>query len=237
MSLFASERAPMVWGVGRLVVDSTVTPWPVSQADIDDEAEAAVAHLASLGVGSGDFVVIVALLSEAIHAVPLEKAAGFLDAKYSAADATAMDAARTEYLVNQLRPRAVVGVNAAVIAGLREHGREPGDVFAAVPAVATADEVAWRALVDAGLAPRRWTKVGPTGALECAQRAGLHLDGQRWNVQVEGDQVVISNRAARLTPSARLETGFVGLIAVDPCPCGRPGPRLVPAPGRRQWVV
>ena len=49
MSLFASEEAPTVWGVGRLVVDGAVTPWPVSQTDIDDEAEAAAAHLASLG--------------------------------------------------------------------------------------------------------------------------------------------------------------------------------------------
>ena len=237
MSLFASEEAPTVWGVGRLVVDGAVTPWPVSQTDIDDEAEAAAAHLGSLGVGAGDFVVIVALLSEAIHAVPLEKAAGLLGALYSSADATAMDAPRTEYLVNQLRPRAVVGVSGAVVDGLHERGREPGDVFGAVPAVATADDAAWRTLVDAGLAPRRWAKVGPTSALECAQRSGLHLDGERWNVEVKGDRVVISNRAARLTPSARLATGFVGLIAVDPCPCGRPGPRLVPAPGRRQWVV
>src|SRR5207237_10387982 len=149
-------------------------PWPVSQIDIDAEAEAAAAHLASLGVGARDVVVIVALLSEAIHAVPLEMAAGRLGALYSSADATAMDATRTEYLVNQLRPRAVVGVNAAVIAGLHEHGREPGDVFAGVPAVATADEVAWRALVDAGLAPRRAAKAGPTSALECPRPAGPH---------------------------------------------------------------
>ena len=233
--IFGGEPAPAVWGVGRLVVDGSVTPWPVSQRDIDDEAEAAVAHLASLGVGSGDFVVIVALLSEAIHAVPLEKAAGVLDAKYSAGDATAMDATRTEYLVNQLRPRAVVGVNAAVIAGLHEHGREPGDVFAGVPAVATADEVAWRALVDAGLAPRRWAKVGPTSALECARRSGLHLDGERWEVDVADGEVVVTNRAARLTPCVRLHAGFAGSIADEPCPCGRPGPRLVPAdPARRQ---
>ena len=66
--------------MGRLVIDGAVTPWPVSQADIDDEAEAAAAHLASLGVGAGDVVLIVALLSEAIHAVPLEKAAGLVGA-------------------------------------------------------------------------------------------------------------------------------------------------------------
>jgi phenylacetate-coenzyme A ligase PaaK-like adenylate-forming protein len=233
--MFASEQAPAVWGVGRLVVDGAVVPWPVSESDIDDEAEAAAEHLVSLGVGAGDVVLIVALLSEAIHAVPMEKAAGLVGALYSAADATAMDAPRTDYLINQLRPRAVVGVSGAVIRGLREHGREPADVFASVPAVATADDDAWGPLVDAGLAPRRWAKIGPTSALECAARSGLHLDGDRWHVDVVDGEVVVTNRAARLTPSARLETGFAGSIAHDPCPCGRPGPRLVPvAPAPRQ---
>src|SRR5207237_6876743 len=125
-------------------------PWPVSQIDIDAEAEAAAAHLVSLGVGAGDVVVIVALLSEAIHAVPLEKAAGRLGALYSSADATAMDAYRTEYLVNQFRPRAVVGVSGAVVDGLRDGGRDPAGVLAGVPAIATADDAAWHTLVDAG---------------------------------------------------------------------------------------
>ena len=238
MSLFASEPAPTIWGVGRLVVDGAVTPWPVSETDIDDEAEAAAAHMVSLGVGAGDVVLIVALLSEAIHAVPLEKAAGLVGALYSSADATAMDAFRTEYLVNQLRPRAVVGVSGPVVSGLRERGREPADVFTAVPVVATADDVAWRVLVDAGLSPRRWVKVGPTSALECAERAGLHLDGERWDVDVADGRVVLTNRATRLTPCARLRTDFAGSIADDPCRCGRPGPRLMPAaPPLRQWVV
>src|SRR5437667_175650 len=123
MTLFGSEPAPAVWGVGRLVVDGSVTPWPVSQRDIDDEA---------------------------------------------------------------------------------------------VAAVATADEVAWRALVDAGLAPRRWAKVGPTSALECARRSGLHLDGERWEVDVADGEVVVTNRAARLTPCVRLHAGFAGSIADEP---------------------
>ena len=118
-----------------------------------------------------------ATLSDAIHAVPLEKASGLVGALYSSADATVTDAFRTAYLIEQLRPRAVVGVNGAVVSGLRERGREPGEVFAAVPAVATADDAAWRLLVDGGLAPRRWAKVGPTSALECEGRSGLHLDG------------------------------------------------------------
>jgi hypothetical protein len=72
----AYEDPPAVWGVGRLVVGGTVTPWPVSQADVDDEAESQLPRLAALGVGAGDLVLILSMLSEAVHVVPLEKAAG-----------------------------------------------------------------------------------------------------------------------------------------------------------------
>ena len=225
--MFGAEPAPEVWGVGRLVVDGTVTPWPVSAADIDDEAVTAAAHLTSLGVGTGDLVLVVALLSEAVHAVPLEKAAGIVGALYSSADATAMDAFRTEYLINQLKPRAVVGVSHAVVTGLTENGRALADVFGGVGAVATADDRAWRALVDAGLFPRQWAKVGPTSALECGEWSGLHVDGERWQVDIDRGQVVLTNRVVRLTPCERLATGFRGTVTHDPCPCGRPGPRLV----------
>jgi hypothetical protein len=101
-------------------------------------------------------------------------------------------------------------------------------VFGAVPAVATVDPVAWQALADAGLSPRRWAKVGPTSALECARRAGLHIDGARWDVDVEAGEVVLTNRVGRLTPCTRLRTGIAAAVTHDPCPCGRPGPRLLP---------
>jgi hypothetical protein len=229
VSGFGAEPAPEVWGVGRLVVDGAVRPWPVNAADIDDEAIVAADHLRSLGAGTGDLVLVVALLSEAIHAVPLEKAAGLVGALYSSADATAMDAFRTDYLIKQLRPCAVIGVSNAVVIGLRENARTLADVFGPVAEVATADDIARQALLDAGLSPRRWAKLGPTSALECAERAGLHVDGERWHVEHGDGQVLLTNLAPRLTPCERLPTGFRGTVTHDGCPCGRPGPRLLPS--------
>jgi hypothetical protein len=226
---FGAEPAPDVWGIGRVVVDDTVTPWPVSAADVDDEAVVAADHLRSLGAGAGDFVLVVALLSEAIHAVPLERAAGLVGALYSSADATAMDAFRTDYLIQQLHPRAVIGIRDTVVTGLRENDRPLAQVFGSVDAIATADEGAWHALVDAGLSPRRWIKVGPTSALECAERSGLHIDGERWSAEIGDGEVLLTNRVPRLTPCDHLATGVRGTVTDDPCPCGRPGPRLLPS--------
>jgi hypothetical protein len=209
------EEAPAVWGVGRLVVDGDVRAWPVSQTDIDDEATAQAPRLAALGVGSGRCVLIVSLLSEAIHAVPLERAAGRCGALYSSADATRADAFRVAALVRQLRPGAVLGVNADVLAGLGELGHEPADVLGAVDTVATSDEVAHAALVAAGLEPRRWVKLGPTSAWEGDTPGVVAYDAFRWEANDAGGRISLTNRAPRLTPCTGLATGLRGRV-VEP---------------------
>ncbi len=201
------EDAPAVWGVGRLVIDGVVTPWPVSAADVDDEARSMVALLGAFGIGPGDLVLIVSLLSEAIHVVPIERAAGLAGALYSSADATPPDAFRVASLVRQLEPQAVIGVSTAVLDGLAELGREPGEVLAPVPVVATSDEPAYAALTAAGLTPRRWLKLGPTSAWEPAP-GRLTYDATRWHLDAEDGELLVTNLVPRLAPCRRLRTGL-----------------------------
>jgi len=67
------------------------------------------------------------------------------------------------------------------------------------------------------------------------QQGSTHLAYEVFDLLEADGEVVVTNRAARLTPCVRLHAGFAGSIADEPCPCGRPGPRLVPAdPARRQ---
>jgi hypothetical protein len=208
----AYEDAPRVWGVGRVVVDGEVTPWPVAASDIDDEAESQAARLASLGLSAGDLLLIVSRLSEAIHVVPLEKAAGLVGALYSSADATPSDAFRTASLIRQLEPAAVVGLNGAVLEGVADLGRDPADVFGGVPAIATVDDTARAALTAVGLEPRRWVKLGPTSAWEEAPGT-LTYDAGRWEAQHDGGEIVVTNLAPRLTAAKRLRTGLHGRVA------------------------
>jgi hypothetical protein len=222
-----AEPLPAVWGVGRLVIADEVVPWPVSAADIDDEALVAAEHLSVLGVGEADVVIIVSLLSDAIHTYPLEQAAGLRKAVYSCTDATPFDAFRTAALTRQLAPKAVVGLSPAVLEGLTEQGRDLTEIFGAVPAVATSSEEAYRVLKDAGLAARRWLRIGPTSAFECEALDGAHYDGTRWRVETDHDgHVLVTNLAPRLTAADRLMTGLVGEVAEDRCACGRRSPRV-----------
>jgi hypothetical protein len=209
------EDPPEIWGIGRVVVDGAVTPWPVAQHDIDDEAESLAPRLAALGLEPGGLVLVVAMLSQAVHAAPLERAAGRIGALYSSADATPFDAFRVAALTRQLEPHVVIGVTGGVLDGLVDARRDPADVFAAVPAVVTADDDADTRLRADGLAPRRWVKLGPTSAIEGLAEDGPVYDSSRWRVEEHDGELVVSNVAPRLTPANRLRTGVRGRVAGD----------------------
>lgn len=210
------EDPPEVWGVGRLVVDGEVTPWPVAQRDIEDEAESLAPRLAALGLEPGGIVLIVSMLSQAMHAVPLEQAAGRVGALYSSADATPFDAFRVTALVRQLEPQVVLGITGDVLDGMADAGREPAEVLGPVPAVVTADADAHARLAASGLAPRRWVRLGSTSAIESLDGDGPIYDATRWDVHTGGDgELVISDRVPRLTPARDLRTGVRGRVATE----------------------
>lgn len=210
------EDAPAVWGIGRLVVNGEVVPWPVSEDDVDDEAESMTPRLAALGLEPGGIVLIASMLSQAIHVVPLERAAGRCGALYSSADATPFDAFRVAALVRQLEPQVVMGITSGVLDGLEESGRDAAGVLASVPTVVSADDGAYARLRATGLTPRRWVRLGPTSAIESLGEDGPTFDTARWEVD-EGDdgELVVTNRVRRLTPARRLRTGVQGRVVDD----------------------
>jgi hypothetical protein len=209
------EDPPEVWGVSRVVVDGDVMPWPVAQRDIEDEAASLAPRLAALGLEPGGLVLVVAMLSQAMHAVPFEQAAGNLGALYSSADATPFDAFRVAVLVRQLEPQVVVGITRSVLDGLVDAGRDPADALGSVRAVVAADDDAHARLRAAGLTPRRSVQLGPTTAIEGLDADGPVYDAARWDVDVDGGELVISNLVPRLTPARRLRTGVRGRVVGD----------------------
>lgn len=211
----AFEDPPTAWGVGRVVVDGTITPWPVSAADIDDESDAMTARLASLGLGEGGLVLIVSLLSHTIHVTPFEQAANRLGALYSSADRSPFDAFRTASLTRQLRPSVVMGIDARVLDGLEDAGRELADVFGSLTAVVTVDSDAFTRVGDAGLRPRRWVTLGPTSAVQPLDHDALVYDATRWQVDEERGELLVTNLVPRLTPCDRFPTGVHGRV-VEP---------------------
>ncbi len=208
----AYEDPPRVWGIGRVVVDDEIIPWPVSEADVDDETEVATAHLRALGLQADELVLIVSLLSQAIHVAPFERAAGKVGALYSSADASRFDAFRTDSLIRQLGPTVVLGVDTAVLDGLDDLDLDPGAVFAPVRAVVAADADAYRRLGAAGLRPGRWLRLGPLSAIALPGDDELTYDASRWQVDASDGRLVVTNLVERLTPCEGFATGVTGTV-------------------------
>ena len=210
----AYEDVPGPWGVGRVVVGDTITPWPVSQADIDDEAESMRPRLAALGLGEGGLVLIVSLLSHTIQVNPFEKAAGQLGALYSSSDRSPFDAYRCASLIRQLQPAVVMGIDHRVLDGLADSGQDLHTVFALVPAVVAVDADAAARLRAAGLAPLRWVTLGPTSAVQPLGDDALLYDETRWEVTAVDGELRITNLVDRLTPCDDFATGVHGDVVV-----------------------
>ena len=225
-----SARASTLWGIGRLAGDGgSGPPYRVSTDDVRCDLKAAIAALQSLGVGAGDHVLIVSMLSEAAQVGPFELAAGRIGARYSSADAQQFDAHRTATLVRRVEPRAVLGVDAAVVAGLDELGIDPAELFAAVPVVAARPDA-----IDRVPHATWWLPLRPAIAVGCVggKTVGAHVDATEWRIEDdEQGQVRITNvRADRATPLDRWPTGVTAAIERDACSCGRTDPRVVPSP-------
>jgi hypothetical protein len=130
----------------------------------------------------------------------------------SPAPPTPMDAFRVAALARQLEPQVVMGVTGDVLDGLTEAGRDPADVLGPVPAVVTSDDDAHARLNAAGMAPRRWVRLGPTSAIEGLGEDGPVYDAARWDVETDGGELLVSNLVPRLSDARRLRTGVRGQV-------------------------
>jgi hypothetical protein len=208
----AYEDPPRVWGVGRVVVGHEIVPWPVSEADIDDETEVAATVLRELGLRADELVLIVSYLSQAIHVAPFERAAGVVGALYSSSDASRFDAFRTASLVRQLKPTVVIGVDDAVLDGFDDLGRDPAEVFASVRAVVASGTAAQARLAAAGVTAGVWLRLGALSAVAYPGETELRYDPTRWQVDEVDGELIVTNLADRLTPSDHFRTGVQGSV-------------------------
>jgi hypothetical protein len=208
----AYEDPPSTWGVGRVVVGDEIVPWAVSEADIDDETQVAAVFLRDLGLRADELVLIVSYLSQAIHVAPFERAAGVVGALYSSADASRFDAFRTASLVRQLEPSVVIGIDAAVLDGFDDLDLDPAEALATVRAVVASGTAAQARLAEAGVAAGVWLRLGALNAVAGPGETELRYDPTRWEVDEADGELLVSNLAARLTPSDRFRTGLRGHV-------------------------
>jgi hypothetical protein len=199
------------WGVGCYDDGTARVVWEISHEEIRRDIDAAQRALRTLGVGPGEPALFCSMLSEAGQFWPLVVGAMLVGAQLSCADATEADAARVAMFTRQLRYRAVVGVDDAVLDGLDGLGLAYGDVFGRVPVVA-ARPGAYERLRAAGLAPHRFVLCGPAVAVAAGPDAPAHVDPDEWVLGADGTRIVVTSRRERATTFDRAPTAVEGSL-------------------------
>jgi hypothetical protein len=168
-------------------------------------------------------------MSEGVQAVPVEDAVANLDAVLCPADGTVADSRRVISFLRTFPLGAVLGLGPSTLEGCRQLDI-PLSVFERAP-ILVADHDAVGPLRLAGLDPFGWRFLGPCLAIECRSRAGLHLDGDGWQVtEVDGELILRPSRAGpgkEIRDDGPLATGVIGEVNPDPCSCGSRDPRVL----------
>lgn len=219
-----------VWAVGRFPGPDGPELWPSTRAERASAMAAARRRLTALGVGSGDRVGLVSLMSEGVQLVPYEDALRAMGAVITPADATVAEGGRVASIARQPRLRAMLGVTADTLDGLAELGEDLA-LLGEVP-VLVSDWAAAPRLAAAGLAPLRWSIVGPVLAVECPARSGAHVDGEGWHVASRGGEVTLTPRLPHHgtgggEAAAAVRSGVRAAVVTGPCPCGSAEPRIM----------
>lgn len=197
---------------------------PITEREISRATEAADRVLASFDLARGAAVVLVSLMDEAAHMLPLTDACVERGLVVCSTDASETDAARLESVIRRFCPVAVFGIGQASLLGLAALGFDAAALFARAHVWARPD--AYGALAAKLPNIYRWVEVGPTLALECTAREGVHVDGREWVVEDEGGSIRISNRLPRRTAFDRLDTGLRAVRVGGVCRCGNADPLI-----------
>ncbi len=212
-STTASDGRPL-WAIATYDDGRRRVPWPVSNTEIERAMGTAVPILGGLGIGPSERVLWCSVLSESAHFWPLLIGSMLAGAQFSLADATNADALRVNMFLRRLSYRAVFGINESLLDGLDELGRRYEDVFADVPVIG-ARPGAYERLVAAGLAPHWFVLCGPAVAIADEPGGPARVDAAEWQLDTDGDRILVTSRAPRAERFERLPTAIHGRL-VDP---------------------
>lgn len=201
-----------VWGISSYeAATGERVSYSAGTEEVNRDIASAVERLASLGVGEGDRVLVCSRLCEAAQWWPFTIAPMLLGAQVSLADSTPGDAMRIAMFCCELEYRAVVGVNDAVIEGLRDIGAEPGEVFSPAGVVG-ATPSAVSALGDASCELRPMTTLGPTVAMAEGPSEPLRVTADEWALGAHGGHITVSAVAARFEVFQQTRTAVRGTV-------------------------
>lgn len=146
------------------------------------------------------------------------------------AEQSVFDWYRTAAMLRDFKFASVLNLNASILAELEKNAPQAVDRLRHVPVVFAEPEAKSR-LAKLGIVAHAMLNLGPTLAVECPRRLGLHVDGREWHVDAVEGQVHLSSVLPRLHRFDGFATGFRAHVEAAACACGSPDWRILPTAG------
>ena len=193
-------------------------------SDLARDTAWAADQLRGLGLAKGNRVLLTGSGFEGPWLRPLMDALRSLGVTYGIAEAMGWDSNRTVVFARELDLHAVIGLPKPIVERLGDD-----DALRAIfgkTAVVLARPDAVESLRSAGIAAGVLSFLGPTLAIECAQKQGAHVNGGEWSVGTRDGELWIEPVGERSARLGRTPLGIRGDVPAAPCPCGSPDLRV-----------
>ncbi|MEU1994164.1 hypothetical protein ABZ511_06915 [Nocardia gamkensis] len=224
MTVAMAGRHPSLAGIGQFTREGGKVGFEIGWAEVERDTAWAHRLLELWELGRADNVLVTARNAEGPWFGPVVRALRMAGAVYSNAEPYGWDVKRSKALMGFLPMKAMIGIEGEHAEGLLADERAT-ELFREVPVIwARTDAIG--PLRAAGLSPAEIAMLGPALAVECPQRAGLHLDPAEWGILVGPSGLRLSVVGEREYRGRDLAVGFTGSVDEVPCACGLPGPRV-----------
>lgn len=142
------------------------------------------------------------------------------------AETSAFDWYRVAAILRQFPLVAVFGLNGPLVAALEENAPQSIELLRKVPVIFAEPDAKTR-LMELGILSHGMLNLGPTLAVECPLRLGLHIDGREWKAKTVDGEIRLTSLLPRIQPFEDFATGQRGRVETGACGCGSPDCRLL----------
>jgi len=204
-----TDTTPWAVGVLRHVAGGPLV-MPISEAEMERDAQWATGLLRRMGLGAGDLAHLIGPGGDYHLLWPFEDALTRMRVPFGQAD-TLYDAARTAMFLRRVRPQAVIGLTLEVLDALPSLGLDPVQAFQDVR-IACGYAAAAEKLKSMGLSPWKQAMLGPFYGFEPPEGGGYSYNHEEWLVEEDAGRLRLSSRRPRMLAFDRLDLGIRGSL-------------------------
>jgi hypothetical protein len=215
------DTAYIVRFAGRDGTVDTELDW----AELARDTEWVATQLRGLGLAAGQRALLTGSGAEGPWLRPLMDALRLIGVTYGIAEGMGWDSNRTVVFARELALHAVIGLPEPIVERLGDDARLR-ELFGATPVVLAHPE-ALSSLRLAQIPAGTLCYLGPTLAIECAQRQGAHVNGAEWHVDERDGELWISGAGLRVGRLGETPLAIRGRVATTGCGCGSQDPRVI----------